>query len=257
VLLLLASAAPLSAQSGTRMPTLDEACTPPPAAAASASETATPFRSEGDWAWLCYYHADNRAARQGPAPDVVFMGDSITRNWITIDPAFFSTRRLDRGISGQTSAQMLLRFGPDAIALRPKVIHLLAGTNDIAGNAGALAIESYKANITAMADLAKANGITLVIGAIPPAESFPWRKTVAPVEDIRALNLWLRDLAKARELPFIDYHAALAAPDGAAREGLTRDGVHPVAAGYKIMADLAEPVLAKAVARAHRRAKSR
>ena len=243
-----------------RMPSLDSVCTPPadvppPGTPPPGTE---PYRPAADWAYLCYYHADNAALRQGPRPDVVFIGDSITRNWITIDPAFFARgRRADRGISAQTSAQMLLRFGPDGIALRPRVIHLMAGTNDIAANPGGLAVESYKANITAMADLAKANGIVLVIGAIPPADRFPWRPAMKPAEDIRDLNLWLRDFAAARGAFFIDYHAALAAPDGAPREGLTRDGVHPTADGYKLMADLAEPSLEKAVSRARRLAKPR
>lgn len=238
-----------------RFPGLDAVCTPP--ADAPQATSTEPYRPESDWAFLCYYHKDNAALMQGDRPDVVFIGDSITRNWITIDPDFFGPGRVDRGISGQTSAQMLLRFGPDAVALRPRVIHLMAGTNDIAANPGALAIEAYKANITAMADLAKANDIVLVIGAILPADRFPWRPGVEPVEDIRMLNRWLADLARARGLAFIDYHAALATPEGAAREGLTRDGVHPVAAGYRIMADLANPVLAKAVARAKRKAKGR
>lgn len=238
-----------------RMPTLDAVCTPP--AGSPPSGTADPYRPASDWAYLCYYHADNAALLRSPRPDVVFMGDSITRNWITIDPGFFSSARADRGISAQTSAQMLLRFGPDGIALRPKVIHLMAGTNDIAANPGGLAIESYKANITAMADLAKANDIVLVIGAILPADRFPWRPAMKPAEDIRDFNLWLRDFAAARGLAFIDYHAALTTPEGAARDGLTRDGVHPNAEGYKIMADLAEPVLEKAVARARARAKRR
>jgi len=258
---LLAGGAPaLAAEEGTRMPDLDAVCTPPPITAAPGTPlpaSAEPYRPAADWAWLCYYHADNQAVRRGPAPDIVFMGDSITRNWITIDPGFFRQGRVDRGISGQTTAQMLLRFMPDAVALRPKVIHLMAGSNDIAANAGALAIESYKANMTAMADLAKANGITLVIGAMPPADRFPWRTTIAPVKDIRALNAWLRQFAAARGLAFIDYYAALATPEGAAREGLTRDGVHPNAQGYKVMADLAEPVLEKAVTRAKARARSR
>jgi lysophospholipase L1-like esterase len=239
-----------------RLPSLDAACTPP--ADAPSAANSEPYRPASDWAYLCYYHADNAALMQGEPPDIVFIGDSITRNWITIDPSFFAQgRRADRGISAQTSAQMLLRFTRDAIAMRPKVIHLMAGTNDIAANPGGLAIESYKANITAMADLARANGITLVIGAIPPADRFPWRPAMQPAEDIRMLNRWLADFASARGLAFIDYHTALATPEGAAREGLTRDGVHPVAAGYRIMADLANPVLARAVARAERKAKGR
>jgi len=249
-------AAPLGAETGETMPSLDQVCTRP-AEALPAANPEDRYRPAADWAWLCYYHADNVALRTKPRPDVVFMGDSITRNWITVDPAFFREGRIDRGISGQTTAQMLLRFGPDAVALNPKVIHLMAGTNDVAANAGALAIESTKANITAMADLAKANRISLVIGAIPPAASFPWRDRIAPVDDIRALNRWLREFAASRGLPFIDYFAALGTAEGAAREGLTRDGVHPNADGYRIMADLAEPVLEKAVRGTRDRSKSR
>lgn len=239
-----------------RLPSLDAVCTPPPDAPAPANNE--PYRPASDWAYLCYYHAENTALMQGEAPDVVFIGDSITRNWITVDPSFFARgRRADRGISAQTSAQMLLRFIPDGIALRPKVIHLMAGTNDIAANPGGLAIESYKANITAMADLAQANGIVLVIGAIPPADRFPWRPLMQPVEDIRSLNLWLKDLAATRGALFVDYHAALTTAEGAPRDGLTRDGVHPTIEGYRIMADLAEPALAKALARAHRKGRRR
>jgi lysophospholipase L1-like esterase len=235
-----------------RLPSLDAVCTAP--ADAPPAANAEPYRPASDWAYLCYYHADNAALMQGAPPEVVFIGDSITRNWITIDPAFFAQGRwADRGISAQTSAQMLLRLIPDAIALRPKVIHMMAGTNDIAANPGGLAIESYKANITAMADLARANGITLVIGAIPPADRFPWRPVMQPAEDIRMLNRWLAGFASARGLAFIDYHTALATPEGAARDGLTRDGVHPTLDGYRIMAALAEPVLAKALAAARRK----
>ena len=258
--LLACGAVRLAAQPGAATPSLAVACTPPPATTAPDVPLAAtdPYHPAGDWAYLCYYRADNAAVRRGRAPDIVFMGDSITRNWITIDPAFFARgRRADRGIPAQTSAQMLLRFGPDGIALRPKVIHLMAGTNDIAANPGGLATKSYKANITAMADLAKANGIVLVIGAILPADRFPWRPAMQPAEDIRALNSWLRDFAAARGLVFIDYHAALSAPDGAAREGLTCDGVHPTAAGYAVMAALAEPALGNAVARARGLAKLR
>jgi lysophospholipase L1-like esterase len=199
-------------------------------------------------AGLCVYQTDNQRLRNGPSPDIVFLGDSITQAWTRIDPAFFGTRRVGRGISGQTSAQMLLRFRQDAIALRPKVIHLLAGTNDVAGNVGAMGGESYKSNVIAMADLARANGITLVLGAIPPADRFPWRASVEPVGQIRALNNWLRDFASQRGIIFVDYHTALATPSGAARDGLTRDGVHPNAAGYGVMAEVAEPALAMAMA---------
>lgn len=254
--IVLAFGAPLHAMPGSAMPDLAELCSPPPAEAdpPPAPTTPTPYRPPNDWAWLCFYQADNLVVRDGTPPDVVFIGDSITQAWITIDPAFFGSGRIDRGISGQTSAQLLLRFRQDAISLRPKVIHLLAGTNDVAGNIGAMGAESYKSNIIAMADLAQVNGITLVLGAIPPAGRFPWRTSVEPVEQIRSLNSWLRDFATARGIIFVDYYAALATPSGSARDGLTRDGVHPNAAGYRAMAEAAEPALAAALARDRRAA---
>ena len=254
----LALGAPLHASPGSAMPDFAELCSPPAAGAdpQSTSTMAAPYRPPNDWAWLCFYEADNQVLRKGMPPDIIFMGDSITQAWITIDPAFFDASRIDRGISGQTSAQLLLRFQQDALSLRPKVIHLLVGTNDVAGNVGAMGMESYKSNIVAMADLAKANNIVLVLGAIPPADRFPWRASVEPVDYIRSLNRWLRDFSKKRRIVFVDYYAAMANPSGAAREGLTRDGVHPNADGYRIMADLAEPALKKALARSRRKANS-
>lgn len=226
-------------------------CAPPIESAGQPVHTSvTPYRPPNDLAGLCVYQADNRRLSTGPSPDIIFVGDSITQAWVTIDPAFFASNRVGRGISGQTSAQMLLRFRQDAIALRPKVIHLLAGTNDVAGNAGAMGSQAYQSNVIAMADLAQANGIILVLGAIPPARQFPWRTAIEPVEPIRALNQWLRDFANQRGLIFIDYYAALAAPSGAALDGLTRDGVHPNASGYRVMAEIAEPALAMALDRA-------
>lgn len=252
--ILLAFGAPVHAIPGSAMPDLAELCSPPPAEAETqlAATPPTAYRPPNDWAWLCYYQADNRLVRNGTPPDIVFIGDSITQAWITVDPAFFSAGRIDRGISGQTSAQLLLRFQQDAISLRPKVIHLLVGTNDVAGNMGAMGADGYMSNIAAMADLAQAKGIALVLGAIPPAERLPWRTSVEPVEQIRSLNTWLRDFAAERGIVFVDYYAALATPSGSARDGLTRDGVHPNPAGYRIMADVAEPALATALARDRR-----
>jgi lysophospholipase L1-like esterase len=205
----------------------------------------TMIRDPIDWPWLCRYRADNQAARSFAAPDVVFFGDSITENWAKADADFFDRRLVNRGIGGQTSSQLLLRFYQDVVTLRPKAVHIIVGTNDVAGNPGALDAESYKNNLLAMTDLAKAHNIRVILGSVPPAANFPWRQDtpwrerIDPVGEIRALNLWLRQLAKDRTLTFVDYYGAMAASDGSMREALTRDGVHPNGSGYELMRGLA------------------
>ncbi len=222
--------------------------------AVRASETplgATRYRPPGDWPWLCRYRADNQAALAFAAPNVVFYGDSITENWAKIDVAFFSRSAINRGISGQTSAQLLLRFYQDVIALRPRKVHIIVGTNDVAGNSGALDAQSYKNNILAMVDLARTHRIQVILGSIPPAARFPWRSDVPalvsfePVREIRELNLWLQRLAKERNLIFVNYHDVMANADGAMQSALTRDGVHPNAKGYEVMRRLAAAAVAK------------
>jgi lysophospholipase L1-like esterase len=205
----------------------------------------TLHRDPIDWPWLCRYRADNQAARNFAPPDVVFFGDSITENWAKVDAAFFDRRFVNRGIGGQTSAQLLLRFYQDVVTLRPKAVHIIVGTNDVAGNPGSLDAESYKHNMLAMADLAKTHNIGVILGSIPPAAKFPWRndtpwrEMIDPVGEIGALNLWLRQLAKDRAFTFVDYHSAMAANDGSMKQALTRDGVHPNASGYEVMRGLA------------------
>ncbi len=210
----------------------------------------TLVRDPIDWPWLCRYRADNHSARSFPAPDVVFLGDSITENWEKIDTSFFDRKFVNRGIGGQTSAQLLLRFYQDVVTLRPKAVHLLLGTNDVAGNPGSLDAESYKKNILAMADLAKAHNISVILGSIPPAAKFtwrsdmPWRERIDPVGEILALNLWLRQLAKDRTLTYVDYYSAMAASDGSMKEVLTRDGVHPNSGGYEVMRQVVQASIA-------------
>ena len=216
------------------------------------------YRAPSDWPWLCRYRADNEAALALPAPDVVFFGDSITENWAKADPDFFTRSSLNRGIGGQTSAQLMLRFYQDVVALRPRAVHIVVGTNDVAGNPGAMDAESYKNNILAMIDLARAHRIRVILGSLPPAARFPWRADlpwrakIQPVSEIRALNLWLRQFAKDRHLTFVDYHTAMAAPDGAMREALSLDGVHPNVSGYALMRTLAESAVASALRKARR-----
>ena len=195
-----------------------------------------------DWADLCRYRADNAALTSHPR--VVLMGDSITDFWRQGDPALFGGGIVDRGISGQTSSQMLVRFWPDVIALHPRVVQILAGTNDIAGNTGPTTEQDYEDNIEAMVELAQAHHIRVILGAIPPAVSFWWTPhPCRPAGEIRRLNEWLRGYARASGAGFIDYHAHLVTPTGAFRPHLSNDGVHPNAAGYGVMSGLLRAAL--------------
>lgn len=201
-----------------------------------------------DFGQICRYAAANTALAESRTPvRVVFMGDSITDNWIHSDAALFSNGVVDRGISGQTTPQMLVRFRADVIALKPQVVHIMAGTNDVAGNTGAATIETVEGNIATMAELARAHGIKVILASVPPAAAFPWSPSKRPVPQIAALNTWLRGYAKAQGFGYVDYFAALATPDGAMKPGLASDGVHPTAQGYAVMRPLALAAIAGAL----------
>ncbi|MGF7153631.1 lysophospholipase L1-like esterase [Novosphingobium gossypii] len=191
-----------------------------------------------DFGQLCRYAADDRALA-GTKVRAVFMGDSITDNWINLDPQMFTAGIVDRGISGQTTAQMLVRFRADVIALKPQAVHIMAGTNDVAGNTGAATMETVLGNIQSMAELARAHGIRVIIGSVPPAGAFPWSPGKQPAPQIAAMNRWLADYARRNGFIFVDYHSAMAQADGAMKPGLSTDGVHPTAEGYAIMRPLA------------------
>ncbi|NKJ42958.1 MULTISPECIES: SGNH/GDSL hydrolase family protein [unclassified Novosphingobium] len=208
-------------------------------------EPCTPSRVGGyDWANLCRYQ---KADRQVPQPvRAVFIGDSITEWWLTTAPGIFAGGVVDRGIAGQTSPQILLRFYQDVVRLRPRVVHIMCGTNDVAGNTGPTSPEEYAANVLAMVDLAKANGIAVVLGSVLPAGGFNWRSEMKPAAQIATLNAWLKDLARARGLAYADYYSAMATPEGAMKPGLSSDGVHPNAAGYAVMEPIARAALAEA-----------
>ena len=199
-------------------------------------------RAALDWPGLCRYRADNQTLlRSAIAPRVVFMGDSITENWVLADPGFFDNGLVGRGISGQTTPQMLVRFRSDVVALRPGMVHILAGTNDIAGNTGPTTAQDYKNNIMSMVEIAKANGIAVILGSIPPAAEFSWRPGLDPVPRIKELNDWLRSYAATERIEFIDYHSALAGSAGELKQDLGNDGVHPNRGGYALMRRLVEP----------------
>lgn len=200
-----------------------------------------------DFPDLCHYQSDNEAVLKGAHPRVVFMGDSITEAWGAGDPSLFSRGVLDRGISGQTSPQMLVRFYQDVVALHPRAVHIMAGTNDVAGNTGPSSPADFKNNIRAMVDLARANRIQVILASILPAERFPWRPDIQPVEQIRNLNAWLRQFARQHHLIYADYYSALTTPSGAFRPELSNDGVHPNTDGYAAMRPIADSALRKAV----------
>ncbi len=203
-------------------------------------------RLHKDFAWLGKYQAANA---QVTAPvTVVFMGDSITQGWFDMVPTFFAGGRQGRGIGGQTTPQMLLRFRQDVIDLKPQVVQIMAGTNDIAGNTGPMTIDQTRANLMSMAELARAHGIRVILASIPPADGFPWRPGLDTATPIATLNAWIRDYAARSGATYADYWTAL--HDGKAlRASLTYDGVHPNKAGYAAMAPVAEAAIRAAMAR--------
>lgn len=197
-----------------------------------------------DWPNLCKYRAENAAVlKRGVRPQVIFLGDSITEFWKLADPGLFSDTVLDRGISGQTTPQILLRFYPDVIALHPRVVHILAGTNDIAASTGPETDDTIVANIRAMLDLARATGIKVVLASITPTSAANRER---PGARIAALNVRLRALAAERGAVFVDYYAKLTKESGILDPALANDGLHPNRAGYAVMRPLTDAALARA-----------
>jgi lysophospholipase L1-like esterase len=180
---------------------------------------------------------------------VVFMGDSITEGWHFDAPGgvFAAKPYVNRGISGQTTPQMVLRFHQDVIALQAKVVVILAGTNDIAGNTGPMTMEETEANIAAMAEMADANHIRVVLCSILPAFDYPWQPGLTPAPKIDLINAWLKGYAAARGYVYVDYHTAMKDDRDGLPANLSRDGVHPMQAGYDIMAPLVEAGIRKAL----------
>jgi acyl-CoA thioesterase I len=206
---------------------------------------------QNDWAFLNRYREAN-AALPPPAREkrVVFMGDSITEGWARFFAAEFPGKAyVNRGISGQTTPQMLVRFRQDVIALRPAAVVILAGVNDIAGNTGPATVEMIEDNLMSMIDLARANGIAVVLCSLLPANRFPWRPDLAPAQEIVLLNSWMRRYAARRGLTFVDFHAAMADQQQGLPSELSADGVHPNEAGYRVMAPLVERGIASALQR--------
>lgn len=194
-------------------------------------------RAQGDWPNLCQYRLANAALKRSPR--VVFIGDSITENWVTGDPRLFGDDVIGRGISGQTSPQILLRFFQDVIELRPQIVHIMAGTNDVAGNTGRTTEQDFRNNIIAMVDLARAHHIQVALASILPASGFSWKPGLKPASTIVELNKWLRNFASKNHIRYIDYYSVLATAQGGFIPELSNDGVHPNRDGYEVMRALA------------------
>jgi len=205
-----------------------------------------------DYAQLARYRDDN-AKLPPPAPGeqrVVFYGDSITDAWGRRGDAtkFFPGKPyVNRGISGQTTAQMLVRFQQDVVHLKPAAVVILAGTNDLAGNTGLSTLPMIEDNLTSMAEIAQANGIRVILASLLPASEYPWRTGVHPAAAIRELNAWIKQYCKEHGFTYLDYYAAMANAQGGLDPTLAKDGVHPTAAGYAIMVPLAEKSIAAAL----------
>ncbi|MBK7981719.1 MAG: SGNH/GDSL hydrolase family protein [Ignavibacteriae bacterium] len=203
-----------------------------------------------DWANLNRFKSENENLTL-PKPDenrVVFMGNSITQGWIEQCPEFFEGKPyVNRGISGQTTPQMVLRFRQDVVDLKPKVVVILAGTNDIAGNTGPSTLEMILDNLKSMTDIAKANGIKVILSSILPAFDYPWKPGVNPNEKIPALNKMIKDYADQNDVIYLDYFSAMTDERNGLPIELSEDGVHPNVDGYKIMEPLVEEAIEKAL----------
>jgi lysophospholipase L1-like esterase len=203
-----------------------------------------------DWANLTRFRDEN--AKLGlPLPGenrIVFMGNSITEGWSQKCPDFFKDRPyINRGISGQTTPQMLLRFRADVISLKPAVVVILAGTNDIAGNTGPSTLEMITDNLISMAELAKINGIRVVLCSVLPAFDYPWKPGLNPNEKIPALNEMIKSYAEKNGITYLDFFSPMVDDRNGMKATYTYDGVHPNEEGYLLMAPLTEAAIAKAL----------
>ena len=199
------------------------------------------FGYSQDWFGFNRYQADNeRIITSGDWPEVVFMGNSITDNWAYFHPDFFSSNNFcGRGISGQTSSQMLVRFTDDVIALHPKAVVIMAGTNDVAHNEYWVAPERVVDNIIAMCNIAQSNDIVPIISSIPPCSEFPWRKEINnPGQTIVDINKSLKTFADANGIVYVDYHSALTDEKLGLPKTLSNDGCHPLPDTYFTMEEM-------------------
>lgn len=208
------------------------------------------FSNAQDWANLKRYQAENAELKMPLKGEkrVVFMGNSITQGWKEKHPDFFTQNPyIDRGISGQTTPQMLIRFRQDVIALQPKVVVILAGTNDIAGNTGPSTLEMIVDNIASMAEIAAANKIKVVLCSVLPAYDYPWRKGMEPNIRIPKLNEMIKAYATRKGFVYLDYFSAMNDGNNGMKAEYTTDGVHCSSKGYDLMESMVQPAIQKAL----------
>ncbi|HEU4791881.1 MAG TPA: SGNH/GDSL hydrolase family protein [Flavobacterium sp.] len=199
-----------------------------------------------DWAYLNKYKTENEqiSALALGEKRIVFFGDSITEGWKTIHPDFFVGKSyINRGINGQTTSQMLLRFRPDVIKLKPKIVVILAGGNDIAENTGPATFETILGNLISMCELAKANNIEVILCSILPANDFPWKRGMEPVHKIDALNEMILKYARVNNIAHADYFSAMVDEQKGLKTIYSKDGVHPNKEGYLVMQPIIETII--------------
>jgi lysophospholipase L1-like esterase len=208
------------------------------------------LRVKNDWPNFGRYRDANEKLAQPAANEerVVFMGNSITDGWIRNSPEFFAGKPyVDRGISGQTTPQMLCRFRADVINLKPKVVLILGGTNDIAGNTGPSTLEMIEDNLASMAELAKANKIRVILCSILPVYDYPWKPGLQPAEKIVTVNKWIKEYAAKNGCDYLDYFSSVVDDRKGMKAAYSQDGVHPNKEGYKVMEVLATESINKAL----------
>lgn len=205
-----------------------------------------------DWPDLNHFREANSAIGLPAEGEqrIVFLGNSITIGWLDIHPDFFAGKSyINRGISGQTTPQMLLRFRQDVVDLKPCAVVILAGVNDIAGNTGPASLKMIEDNIASMCELAQANQIKVILSSVLPAYDFPWNKGTYPAEKIFALNEWIQAYASKNRLGYVDYYSSMVDPRKGLKSELTYDGVHPNLQGYMVMEPLVEEAIRRVLSK--------
>jgi lysophospholipase L1-like esterase len=203
-----------------------------------------------DWANLKKYAADNKRVKSMLTEEkrIVFMGNSITELWITTDSSFFANKPyINRGISGQTTPQMLVRFREDVIELEPELVIILAGVNDIAENTGPASLENICGNIISMAELARANQIRVILCSVLPVSKITWRPDLKPADKVVKLNAMIKSFADKNNIFYLDYYSSMVDEEKGLKAEYTYDGVHPSLAGFKAMEPLVEKAIAEAL----------
>ena len=209
----------------------------------------TQIHAQGVRDWADFEHYSQANAELKKPAKVVFMGNSITRRWPETHPDFFKENEgyVGRGISGQVSAQMVMRFRQDVIDLKPQAVVIHPGTNDIALNALAMTVEKTFDNVKTMVELARAHKIKVVLCSTMPSSKFPWRPEVKPAEDIKRLNAMMKQYCKENKIVYVDYHSVMQDENGGLPEKYSEDGVHPNLEGYKVMEKILQKALKKIV----------